>query len=284
MFDPRRCWRLAPMAALALLCGCAAATTSAPPPTTPVAALPPPPVHPHGEVLWGIVHDKCVPDQMVHGDPAPCARVALLNDGRSGFVVLKDKDGVAQHLLMPTDKITGIEDPQVLAPNAPNYFAEAWIARAYVEERLNGRLPRDQIGVAVNSIYGRSQDLLHLHVDCLSLSVRDELRADAPGIDRRWSRRPMAIGSHAYFVRRIDGDDLSTVNPFQLLAHDLPGAAKDMGAWTLAMVGETGPDGQPGFYLLAERADPAKGEDASSEVIQDHECTGQLAYIATHPH
>jgi CDP-diacylglycerol pyrophosphatase len=82
---------------------------------------------------------------------------------------------------------------------------------------------------------------------------------------------------------RIDGEDLSATNPFQLLAHDMPGAAREMGAWTLALVGETGADGQPGYYLLAERADPARGEDASSEVIQDHDCKAQLAYITTHP-
>jgi CDP-diacylglycerol pyrophosphatase len=69
MFDPRRYWRLAPLAALALVWGCA--ETPAPPP---VAVLPPPPVHAHGEALWAIVHGKCVPDQMQHGDPAPCAR------------------------------------------------------------------------------------------------------------------------------------------------------------------------------------------------------------------
>ncbi len=278
MFDSKRHWRLALTAALALLWGCAG--TPAVPPS---AALPPPPAHAHGQVLWGIVHDKCVPDQMQHGDPAPCARVALLNDGRGGFVVLKDKNGVAQHLLMPTDKITGIEDPQVLATGARNYFAEAWTARSYVEGRLHGHVPRDQIGVAVNSIYGRSQDLLHLHVDCLSFTVRDQLKADAPQIGRRWSRAPLTIDGHAYFVRRIDGENLSAANPFQLLAHDMPGASSEMGAWTLALVGETAPDGQGGYYLLAERADPAKGEDASSEVTQDHDCKGQLAYVAAHP-
>ncbi len=264
--------------ALALLSGCA--ENSVPQPAPPLA---PPPTHAHGGVLWMIVHDKCVPDQLQHGDPTPCARVALLNDGRGGFVVLKDLSGVAQHLVMPTDKITGIEDPQILAPTAPNYFAAGWAARSFIETRLKGHVPRDQLGVAVNSVYGRSQDQLHLHVDCLSFAVRDQLKADAPQITHRWSRQPLPIGGHSYYVRRIDGDDLSNVYPFQLLARDMPGAAREMGAWTLALAGETSSEGAPGYDLLAARADPAKGDVGSSEDLLDHRCEGQLAYIAAHP-
>jgi CDP-diacylglycerol pyrophosphatase len=52
----------------------------------------------------------------------------------------------------------------------------------------------------------------------------------------------------------------------------MPGARGEMGAWTLVLVGETDPGGRPGFYLLADRADPAHGEDASGEVLQDHDC------------
>ncbi|MGC1303583.1 MAG: CDP-diacylglycerol diphosphatase, partial [Caulobacteraceae bacterium] len=165
---------------LVALCGCA----------QPYPQLPPPPIHPHGQALWSIVHDKCVPHQLQRGDPAPCALVSLPAGAQGGFAVLKDLNGVAQHLLLPTDKVTGIEDPRVLAPDARNYFAEAWTARRFVEARLGGPVPRDEIGVAVNSLYGRSQDLLHLHVDCLSFTVRDQLRADAPAIGAHWSRQP----------------------------------------------------------------------------------------------
>jgi CDP-diacylglycerol pyrophosphatase len=258
----------AAFAALAALSGCA----------QPYPQLPPPPIHLHGQALWTIVHDKCLPHQLQQGDPAPCAQVS----GPGGFAVLKDLNGVAQHLLLPTDKITGIEDARVLAPDARNYFAEAWTARRFVEARLGGPVPRDEIGVAVNSLYGRSQDLLHLHVDCLSFAVRDQLRADAPAIGPHWSRQPLVIGGHAYRVLRLDGEDLSGARPFKLLADGLPGAARDMGAWTLALVGETSPDGLPGFYLLAERADPLHGESGSSEVILDHSCKQQAAGIAAH--
>ena len=40
----------------------------------------------------------------------------------------------------------------------------------------------------------------------------------------------------------------------------------------LVLVGAVRSDGAPGFYLLADRADPARGDKASGEELQDHDC------------
>ena len=53
-----------------------------------------------------------------------------------GVAILKDLVGVAQMLAIPTRRITGIEDPQMLAPDAPPVFADGWKAKALVEARL----------------------------------------------------------------------------------------------------------------------------------------------------
>jgi CDP-diacylglycerol pyrophosphatase len=260
VFDPLRGLRLA--LALAALAGCVSMPET--------AALPPPPVHPNGQALWRIISTQCLPGQLERHDPAPCALVS--QEGR--FVVLKDREGVAQQLVMPTDKVTGIEDPKVLAGGAPNYFAEAWDTRRYVDARLPRPLPREAVSIAVNSIYGRSQDQLHLHVDCLDPGVQGALAADAPRIGAGWSAGTFVLAGHPYRIRRIDGERLA-VDPFRLLAETIPGAARTMGAWTLVLVGETSPDGRPGFYLIAARADPAAGEHASGEMLQDHACRGR---------
>ena len=246
----------------------------------PGAPLPAPPSHPNGQVLWRIVHDSCVPGQRDNENPAPCALVSLGEGEPRGFVILKDREGVAQHLLLPTAKVTGIEDPAVVSPDAPNYFAQAWVAKSFVEARLGGPVPREEMSVAVNSLYGRSQDQLHLHIDCLAFEVRDALRADAPRIGPVWSAHPFTFDGHPYRVMRIDGDSLGGVSPFRRLARGLPGAAHDMGAWTLVLAGARTADGRPGFYLLAARADPASGVAASGEELQDHSCKGQQ--IARH--
>lgn len=234
--------------------------------------LPPPPPHANGQVLWHIVHDQCVPDERSHRQPAPCAEVELGHGVDHGFAVLKDKHGVAQYLLMPTEDITGIEDQRVLAPGAVNYFAAAWTARTLVEARLGKPMPRQDMGVSVNSIYGRSQDLLHLHVDCLAPSTVAALSAAGPRLSAHWSREPLMLAGHPYLALAVAGEDLKS-DPFTLLARGVPGAASQMGAWTLVLAGARGPGGAPMFILLASEADPLMGRFASGEELQDHDCT-----------
>lgn len=212
------------------------------------------------DALWHIVHDKCVPDMTANGKPAPCAEVDL--KGRT--VLLKDLRGVAQFLLMPTDKVTGIEDPAILKPDAPNYFAAAWAARGELSKRLGRALPVDQTSLAINSEVGRTQNQLHIHLDCLSQAVHTALAAHAAAIGPRWAPVPGGIAGHPYLAMRVT--DLSQ-NPFKLMAATLPGAAADMGHHTLAVVGRAA-----GFILLADKANLAAGDRASSEELQDHAC------------
>lgn len=250
---------LAALAAL-LLAGCA----SLPPP------LPPPPAHANGLALWRIIHDQCVPDQRDHGSPEPCVLVSLKDGEAHGYVVLKDRTGIAQHLLMPTARITGIEDPQLLEPDAPNYFAIAWEERRFVEQRLGHPLDRTQLSIAVNSAYGRSQDQLHLHIDCVDGAVAAALRRS--GVSGSRAERRIALKGRSYRARWLTQAQLDATNPFRLLAETVPGARRAMGAWTLALVGGFSPRGQAGFYLLEDRADPANGDPGSAEALQDHAC------------
>src|SRR6202020_334540 len=121
--------------------------------------------------LWRIVHGECVPHVEAGLGPKPCGRVDLDGGVEQGVAILKDLVGVSQMLAIPTRRITGIEDPQMLAPNAPPVFAVAWGAKSLVEERLHRTLPRDAVGLAINSKWARTQEQLHVHVDCLAIPV-----------------------------------------------------------------------------------------------------------------
>jgi CDP-diacylglycerol pyrophosphatase len=225
--------------------------------------LPPPPPHTGGGILWSLVHAQCTPHERQAGIPAPCLVVDLSGGEARGYALLKDRNGVAQLLLLPTARITGIEDPQLLAPGGPDYFALAWAARSRVAARLPRPAPDTALLVAVNSIYGRSQDQLHLHIDCLSPAAAAVLAGAR--LDPRW--RPLSIGPRRYLARHVaslDGDD----DPFRLLARTRRDARADMGAWTLAAT--AAPAG--GFTVLADRANPAQGDFASAEELQDHAC------------
>jgi CDP-diacylglycerol pyrophosphatase len=218
--------------------------------------------------LWNIVDGQCVPDQRTHGDPAPCALVADA-ERPDGYAVLKDLVGKTQYLLIPTARIAGIESPELLHPGAANYFAAAWRARTFVDQRAGEVLPRDWLSLAINSEVGRTQDQLHVHVDCVSSDVRDAVQRHVDALGPGWTPFPESLADHHYDATTVRGDDLDATNPFLLLANGIPGARADMGLRTLVVVGAWFGDGQPGFVVLTDRAD---GENlASGEELQDHD-------------
>ena len=222
--------------------------------------------------LWRIVHGQCAPGEAANGDPSPCLAV----DAAGGYAVLKDRNGATQVLVIPTARVTGIEDAAVLASGAPNYWAEAWAAKRYVNALAGQIIPRDELSLAVNSIYGRSQNQLHIHVDCIRADIRAALQANLAGIGPAWAPFDPAVGGREllsgrrYEAMRLAGDDLAGHNPFRLLADGDPAARADMGLETLLVAPVTFADGAPGFVLLADRASP--GDAASAEELQDHDC------------
>jgi CDP-diacylglycerol pyrophosphatase len=222
--------------------------------------------------LWNIVHGQCVPNEQQHGDPKPCAEVDLKSGPGGGFAVLKDIRGATQFLLIPTQQIGGIESRALLAPHAANYFADAWQARRLVEKSLGHAMPRDTLSLAINSELARSQNQLHIHIDCVRADIRDELRRERSEIGRRWKPLPVLLAGHRYRAVRVTGTTLAGYNPFKLLAWGVPGALADMGHHTLVVVGMQYAHHDAGFVILDDRADPAHGDDAGGEELQDHGC------------
>jgi CDP-diacylglycerol pyrophosphatase len=229
------------------------------------------------DALWKIVHDRCSPAAAMGRGAAPCEVVATPKGLRTGYAVLKDRDGATQFLLIPTAKITGIESPDILAPGAANYFQAAWDARRYVMQRAGVNLPRQDIGLAINSARGRSQNQLHIHIDCVEPEVRRILKAEEPRIGRRFSDERVNFHGHGYRVMKIASESLAGVNPFAVVAGALPEARKAMGDQTIALVGARFRDGRDGFYLLEDQANFLFGDHASGAEILDHACAVKSA-------
>ncbi len=220
------------------------------------------------DALWHIVHDRCVPEAAAAALAPPCEAVT---DG-GAVAVIKDRVGVAQLLVLPTARVSGIEDPVLLSPGQPGLWAAAWRARALMWSRLGRALPRDAVGLAVNSAAGRSQDQLHIHVDCLRPELRDQLRRHAAAIGTAFSRPGIVVGGHSYRVRRLDGAELDGRDPVSLVAEGVAGARDRMGRHTILLAGAVFPDGRAGFYLLDDRADPPAGDLGHAEELLDHDC------------
>jgi CDP-diacylglycerol pyrophosphatase len=183
-----------------------------------------------------------------------------------GYAVLKDLVGATQFLLIPTERIAGIESPALLEPDAPNYFAAAWDAKSFVDARAGLAIPRDWMSLAINSAVARSQNQLHIHIDCVRSDIRETVNRRIADVGPDWAPFPEPLSGHPYLAMTVEGDTLAAANPLRLLANQ----TDDMGLETLVVVGAYLSDGRPGFVLLASRADPAAGNPGAGEELQDH--------------
>jgi CDP-diacylglycerol pyrophosphatase len=223
--------------------------------------------------LWQLVHDVCLPAALQGTyPPLPCIEVTRPSDPVQGYVVFKDRDGRYQYLVMPLARITGIESPALLAADARNYFADAWEARLYVEAALHRGLSRDAVSLAVNSAQGRSQDQLHIHVDCIRTDVHAVLQQHLPEISGAWRTlsEPLPPYGHVYRAMWLDGEAL-IASPFKLLAQSLPAGTR-MAEQSLAVVGARKPTGEPGFVLLNGHVDGSAKDRGHAEELQDVDC------------
>jgi CDP-diacylglycerol pyrophosphatase len=216
------------------------------------------------DALWNIVHDRCIPDQSDHDDPAPCVTVNLAER----WALYKDDNGKTQFLLIPTDRVTGIEDPSILSERAPNYWEAAWDARRFVDQRAGRQLTDDQVALAINSQFSRSQNQLHIHIDCIRPDVRNVLRQLQPQIGASWMRA--TVSGQDYEVRWLSADDLKSRNLFSVVAEHLQ-SGQTMGAETVVLAGAIGQDGSSGLDLLVGRAGVG-GNQGNGERLEDHGC------------
>lgn len=222
--------------------------------------------------LWVVVHDICLPAYQAVGVAFPCAEVNIANGLDRGFAVLHEPSSATQVIVVPTTRISGIESPALLRENAPNYWEAAWDARRFVAEGAGRRLPRDKIGMAINSAASRSQDQLHIHVGCIVPAVANFLRRHQAEIHGAWSVLRPALLGHRFVAMKVETKSLAHVDPFKLLARGLPSGKFSMGSQTLAVIGATFADGRAGFYLLANDSGASPRDIVNAEALLDDKC------------
>jgi CDP-diacylglycerol pyrophosphatase len=213
------------------------------------------------DALRRIVQEQCLVHWAQQQSPLPCERVG------ADFAVLADRKGGAHFLLIPTRTIEGIESPAVLEPGAPNYFEAAWQARDRLAAVVGHGVPRSAVGLALNPKHARSQDQLHIHVECLRTDVAESLRAASGHLTSAWS--PVSIAGWHYDALRVMGEDLGASNPFRLLADRPPQASTALQDYSLIVAGMQFRDG-PGFAVLA-------GTGLAGELLLDSSCVAAAA-------
>lgn len=216
------------------------------------------------DALRHIVQEECVPHWVGQHDAAPCVEVQLSDSSNptSGFALLADRKGGAHFLLIPTRRITGIESSELLAPDAPNYFAAAWEARGHLEPSAGHVVPRNAVGLAVNPVRARSQTQLHIHIECLRPDLFDALNRDSARISDVWTQE--RVGAAEFEALKVSGEVLGDRNPFKMLNQRASEQHRAMGDYTLIVAG-TQSSGGPGFILLASTV-------AAGELLLDSSC------------
>ncbi|PWW05333.1 CDP-diacylglycerol diphosphatase [Mangrovibacter plantisponsor] len=214
--------------------------------------------------LWRIVSEKCVPGEQKNHNPAPCKEVNL----QQGYVLLKDLNGPLQFLLMPVERITGIESPELLSPTTPNFFWDAWHERGVMAEKRGAPIPDTAISLAINSPTGRTQNQLHIHISCLRNDIRQAIDKFQYAVGAQWQPFPDNLAGEEWLARTLTPEELQNQSLFINFAQQVGGAAKQMGHFSLALVAlKSGK-----LLALATERDLLHGNPASAEVLQDHTC------------
>jgi CDP-diacylglycerol pyrophosphatase len=205
------------------------------------------------DALRQIVQGQCLVHWTERHDPSPCLRIELGDPPReeTGYALLADQKGGAHFLLIPTRTITGIESADLLQRDAPNYLATAWQARERLEAAVGHALPRDTVGLAVNPLQARSQNQLHIHIECLRADVRKTLAGRAGYLTGGW--RTVRVGAYKFEGREILGETLDGENPFKILDERIREEHGVIGNYTLVIAGVQSPTG-PGFIMLTARS------------------------------
>jgi CDP-diacylglycerol pyrophosphatase len=225
------------------------------------------------QALWQVVR-ACVADYRLSGSPFPCLAVDLAGGEDRGDVVLRRPLGRPDTILAPTRKIVGLEDPWLQSPQAPNYFAAALDARAFVAGADGTALKLDEAALAVNSRFARTQDQLHIHIGCLSARARRMLDASVAELKlRAWGRVGALAPETAFWGWRTGQANLDGVEPFRLAAERAPGKSADLGRLMIVVAGAriTGRDEL--VVLAADVGPPAPRGLTSAEEILDMNCS-----------
>lgn len=216
------------------------------------------------DVLWKIVSRQCVPNEAAHQDPSPCLQVYP----DKGFVLLKDLNGPYQALLIPTDRVTGIEDIALTRDLLPHYFAQAWKHRDVLSVGLAQPIADRYVSLAINSRYGRSQNQFHIHIACLRPEVFNTLNRQAPALSEQWQTLPMKFEGHTYSARTLSAQEFDLRDPLAVLYDYVKARGDSMASYSLLLA-----QGAAGnFVLLTTRLTVSELNRASSEELQDHQC------------
>ena len=207
------------------------------------------------DALWDVVR-ACVANNAVTGFAFPCLEVNTSVGEDRGYVILRRPYGNRDIVLAPTKHVLGIEDPWLQAAGAPNYFLDAWKARGFLSGgSSHGSLSHDDIAFAVNSRLSRTQDLLHIHIGCISRAARQAIQSSVANLsETAWTPLNTPIDGFELWGLKIEQSSLDGINPFRLVA----AGVGDLAPTGLFVGGSQFAEGRDGFVAFAWSDRPSR--------------------------
>ncbi len=181
------------------------------------------------EALWQVVQ-LCVANHNWTGASFPCLTVNTSDGEERGYIVLRRPVGRPDTILAPTRKITGLEDPLLRSSETPNYFLDAWNERTLVSDRIQRPLAHEQVALAVNSRYTRTQDQFHIHIGCVDREASEILDTISPDLSaNRWVRARKRFYGFDIWGLQIAKETLDGVNPVRTPRRRISGREREPG-------------------------------------------------------
>ena len=183
-------------------------------------------------------------------------------DATNRYVIVKDNAPTKPeaYLLIPTMKVTGIDDEQVFVAPYVNLWANAWDQ----SERYPGWGGR-RIGMAINSAHARTQDQLHVHISCVDPKVAQMLDDKAKENGGKPYTIDLPPANHSYRVTTVN-DLTDGESPFWVAKRDAA-TGEDMANKSVAVVKAK----EPGrYYVLTTEYKYLRG--GAAEELLDQRC------------
>jgi CDP-diacylglycerol pyrophosphatase len=186
-----------------------------------------------------------------------------VSDKKDGYVIIKDNSArkPRSYLIIPTSRVTGIEDGLVARPPVVDFWQYGW-----GQSRTYPGYPAADTGMAINSELGRTQNQLHIHISCVRPEVKTALEQAPIGF---FPAPPVTLRlpPHDNFYRATKVTGLTGAqSPFLVFQAD-PQVRDRMGDQSIAVVGSQ-VAGQ--FFVLDTQA--RDGKPGHAEELLDQTC------------
>lgn len=190
-------------------------------------------------------------------------------DAQDAYIILKDNAPTKpeSYMIIPTAKVTGIDDKQVFDPPVVNFFQYGWTRAATYPGK-----PAVNTALAINSVHARTENQLHIHMSCVRPDVdkvlqdNDSKIRSYPAKFRKLKLPPNGNTYQTLRVASLGGNN----SPF-LVIQKIRGVKGHMGQQSIALVG-TERSGE--YYLLATRFKKGDPQSGGAEELMDEACTG----------